>query len=132
MGSGLGRGRAGGSGGRQAAHCSHPPVKLPRWSWDPTAPTPPRPSAPPLRPAADVLTIENSRSGDAMVRALAAAGYAADLGPGELPARAGDSLVWCGTAYMGLRLASCVRQARALAPRLGRRAVHAAHPSGWP
>ena len=32
---------------------------------------------------ADVLTIENSRSGDAMVRALAAAGYTADLGPGE-------------------------------------------------
>lgn len=31
---------------------------------------------------ADVLTIENSRSGDAMVRALAEAGYRADLGPG--------------------------------------------------
>jgi 5-methyltetrahydropteroyltriglutamate--homocysteine methyltransferase len=33
-------------------------------------------------PAADVLTIENSRSGDAMVSALAAAGYSKDLGPG--------------------------------------------------
>ena len=32
--------------------------------------------------AADVLTIENSRSGDAMVSALAAAGYSKDLGPG--------------------------------------------------
>jgi len=31
---------------------------------------------------ADVLTIENSRSGDAMVSALAAAGYSKDLGPG--------------------------------------------------
>uniref|UniRef100_A0A383VYE6 5-methyltetrahydropteroyltriglutamate--homocysteine S-methyltransferase n=1 Tax=Tetradesmus obliquus TaxID=3088 RepID=A0A383VYE6_TETOB len=31
---------------------------------------------------ADVLTIENSRSGDAMVSALAASGYAKDLGPG--------------------------------------------------
>jgi 5-methyltetrahydropteroyltriglutamate--homocysteine methyltransferase len=31
---------------------------------------------------ADVLTIENSRSGDAMVVALAAAGYSKDLGPG--------------------------------------------------
>jgi methionine synthase II (cobalamin-independent) len=31
---------------------------------------------------ADVLTIENSRSGDAMVSALAAAGYRKDLGPG--------------------------------------------------
>lgn len=34
------------------------------------------------RPTADVLTIENSRSGDAMVSALAAAGYSKDLGPG--------------------------------------------------
>jgi len=32
--------------------------------------------------AADVLTIENSRSGDAMVSALAAVGYGRDLGPG--------------------------------------------------
>ena len=32
--------------------------------------------------AADVLTIENSRSGDAMLRALAAAGYGRDVGPG--------------------------------------------------
>lgn len=32
--------------------------------------------------AADVLTIENSRSGDAMVVALAGAGYSKDLGPG--------------------------------------------------
>ncbi len=31
---------------------------------------------------ADVLLIENSRSGDAMLRALAAAGYARDIGPG--------------------------------------------------
>jgi 5-methyltetrahydropteroyltriglutamate--homocysteine methyltransferase len=29
-----------------------------------------------------VLTIENSRSGDAMVSALAASGYGKDLGPG--------------------------------------------------
>ena len=32
--------------------------------------------------AADVLTIENSRSGDAMLRALAAAGYSRDVGAG--------------------------------------------------
>jgi 5-methyltetrahydropteroyltriglutamate--homocysteine methyltransferase len=32
--------------------------------------------------AADVLTIENSRSGDAMLTALATAGYSKDLGPG--------------------------------------------------
>ena len=31
---------------------------------------------------ADVLTIENSRSGDEMVKALAAYGYSRDLGPG--------------------------------------------------
>jgi 5-methyltetrahydropteroyltriglutamate--homocysteine methyltransferase len=31
---------------------------------------------------ADVLTIENSRSDDAMVAALAGTGYARDLGPG--------------------------------------------------
>lgn len=35
---------------------------------------------PPL--AADVLTIENSRSGDEMVRALSRAGYCRDLSPG--------------------------------------------------
>jgi methionine synthase II (cobalamin-independent) len=33
-------------------------------------------------PAADVLTIENSRSGDEMIRALADFGYSRDLGPG--------------------------------------------------
>lgn len=33
-------------------------------------------------PAADVLTIENSRSGDEMIRALANFGYSRDLGPG--------------------------------------------------
>ena len=33
-------------------------------------------------PAADVLTIENSRSGDEMIRALADFGYLRDLGPG--------------------------------------------------
>ena len=33
-------------------------------------------------PAADVLTIENSRSGDEMIRALAEFGYSRDLGPG--------------------------------------------------
>lgn len=32
--------------------------------------------------AADVLTIENSRSDDAMVRALASAQYVRDIGPG--------------------------------------------------
>lgn len=32
--------------------------------------------------AADVLTIENSRSDDEMVRALAAYGYGRDVGPG--------------------------------------------------
>ncbi len=32
--------------------------------------------------AADVLTIENSRSGDEMIRALSAFGYSRDLGPG--------------------------------------------------
>ncbi|GBF92667.1 hypothetical protein Rsub_05036 [Raphidocelis subcapitata] len=39
---------------------------------------------------ADVLTIENSRSGDAMVRALAAAGYTADLGPASASLTAQD------------------------------------------
>lgn len=33
-------------------------------------------------PAADVLTIENSRSGDEMIRALSKFGYSRDLGPG--------------------------------------------------
>ncbi len=33
-------------------------------------------------PAADVLTIENSRSGDEMIRALSQYGYSRDLGPG--------------------------------------------------
>ncbi len=33
-------------------------------------------------PAADVLTIENSRSDDEMVRALAKANYSRDIGPG--------------------------------------------------
>ena len=33
-------------------------------------------------PAADVLTIENSRSGNEMIRALAEFGYSRDLGPG--------------------------------------------------
>jgi 5-methyltetrahydropteroyltriglutamate--homocysteine methyltransferase len=32
--------------------------------------------------AADVLTIENSRSGDEMVRALVGANYGKDVGPG--------------------------------------------------
>jgi 5-methyltetrahydropteroyltriglutamate--homocysteine methyltransferase len=32
--------------------------------------------------AADVLTIENSRSGDAMLHALTKAGYSRDVGPG--------------------------------------------------
>lgn len=33
---------------------------------------------------ADVLTIENSRSGDEMVQALAKYGYKRDIGPGVL------------------------------------------------
>lgn len=36
----------------------------------------------PCMTAADVLTIENSRSGDAMIKALAKFGYSRDLGPG--------------------------------------------------
>lgn len=32
--------------------------------------------------AADVLTIENSRSGNEMIAALGAAGYSRDIGPG--------------------------------------------------
>jgi 5-methyltetrahydropteroyltriglutamate--homocysteine methyltransferase len=35
-----------------------------------------------LFPAADVLTIENSRSGNAMIEALNKAGYKRDIGPG--------------------------------------------------
>lgn len=42
----------------------------------------PPPYTPPSPPAADVLTIENSRSDNAMLRALAAGGYGRDLGPG--------------------------------------------------
>ena len=34
---------------------------------------------------ADVLTIENSRSGDEMITALAKYGYKRDIGPGESP-----------------------------------------------
>ena len=34
---------------------------------------------------ADVLTIENSRSGDEMIAALAKYGYKRDIGPGEQP-----------------------------------------------
>lgn len=35
-----------------------------------------------LSSSADVLTIENSRSGDEMIRAMASYGYARDMGPG--------------------------------------------------
>ena len=37
---------------------------------------------PPSPVTADVLTIENSRSGNEMVAALAASGYVRDIGPG--------------------------------------------------
>lgn len=60
---------------------------------------------PTLHHAADVLTIENSRSDNEMVVALAAAGYARDLGPGVYDVH---SPVVPTTAFMQSKVASFV------------------------
>lgn len=62
--------------------------------------------------AADVLTIENSRSGDAMVVALASAGYSKDLGPGVYDVHSpqvkySDSLLIAYYLYPCLQTAPC-------------------------